>query len=151
MPRYIIIGSMLRAIKVLDTVLVICIGLYIVVVQNPVIAANVKQALVFDWLFFTATDNIMFIGKLKGCSHHALLNFNLEPSMLLMERSAERYPYITSVIMEFLRYSVDEYFPSMRDYMAKCVATGMRIMLEKGVIRQDNRVQSNQSSVSHSL
>ncbi|KAI8141301.1 protein-domain-containing protein [Fennellomyces sp. T-0311] len=100
-PRYVIIGSMLRAIK------------------NPVIAANVRLALIFDWLFFTPTDNIMFI----------------EPSMLLMERSAERYPYITAVTMEFLRYSVDEYFPPMRDYMAKCVATGMRIMLDKGVIR----------------
>lgn len=55
--------------------------------------------------------------------------------MLLMERSAERYPYITSVIMEFLKNSVDEYFPPLKEYMARCVACGMRILLGKGVIR----------------
>ncbi|KAI9491517.1 integrator complex subunit 3 [Zychaea mexicana] len=100
-PRYVIIGSLLRGIK------------------NPVVAANVRLALIFDWLFFTPTDNIMFI----------------EPSMLLMERSAERYPYITAVIMDFLRCTVEDYYPPMRDHMAKCVATGMRVMLEKGVLR----------------
>ncbi|KAI9317862.1 protein-domain-containing protein [Dichotomocladium elegans] len=100
-PRYVVIGSMLRGIK------------------NPVVAANVKAALVFDWLFFTANDNIMFI----------------EPSMLLMERSAERYPYITAIIMEFLKHAVEDYFPPLRDYMANCVSCGMRVMLEKGVIR----------------
>lgn len=55
--------------------------------------------------------------------------------MLLMERSAERYPYITSVIMEFLKNSVDEYFPPLKEYMAQCVACGMRVLLGKGVIR----------------
>lgn len=55
--------------------------------------------------------------------------------MLLMERSAERYPYITSFIMEFLKHSVDDYFPPLRDYMARCVACGMRVLLSKGVIR----------------
>lgn len=46
-PRYVIIGSMLRSIK------------------NKTIVANVKMALIYDWLFFTPTDNIMFIGKVK--------------------------------------------------------------------------------------
>lgn len=55
--------------------------------------------------------------------------------MLLMERSAERYAHITSVIMEYLRQSVDEYFPPLRDYMASCVACGMKVLLSKGVIR----------------
>ncbi|KAF7721317.1 Integrator complex subunit 3 [Apophysomyces ossiformis] len=100
-PRYVVIGSMLRAIK------------------NNVVAANVKMALVYDWLFFTASDNIMFI----------------EPAMLLMERSVERYPYITSIIIEFLRLSVNEYYPPMKDYMEQCVSCGMQIMLSKGVIR----------------
>ena len=58
--------------------------------------------------------------------------------MLLMERSAERYPYITMVFMEFLKYSVDEYFPPMRSNMAKSVATGMRVMIDKGVLRYEN-------------
>ncbi|KAG0184656.1 Integrator complex subunit 3 [Apophysomyces sp. BC1034] len=59
----------------------------------------------------------------------------LEPAMLLMERSAERYPYISSIIMEFLKLSVDEYYPPMKDYMARCVSCGMQTMLSKGVIR----------------
>ncbi|KAI8376412.1 protein-domain-containing protein [Radiomyces spectabilis] len=100
-PRYVIIGSMLRAIK------------------SPVVTANVKTALIYDWLFFTALDNLMFI----------------EPAMLLMERSAERYPHITSSLVEFLKFSMDEYYPPMREYMKRSIACGMRIMLEKGVIR----------------
>ncbi|KAI8078947.1 protein-domain-containing protein [Gilbertella persicaria] len=100
-PRYVIIGSMMRSIK------------------SNVVLTNVKTALVYDWLFFTSTDNIMFI----------------EPAMLLMERSAERYPGITALIMEFLKKSVDEYFPPLRDYMASCVTCGMRVLLNKGVIR----------------
>lgn len=100
-PRYVIIGSMIRSIK------------------NQTVLANVKTALIYDWLFFISTDNIMHI----------------EPAMLLMERSAERYPQITSVIMQFLKHSVDEYFPPLKDYMAKCVACGMRVLLGKGVIR----------------
>jgi integrator complex subunit 3 len=55
--------------------------------------------------------------------------------MLLMERSAERYPQITATMMEFLKYSVDRYFPPLKDYMARCVACGMRVLLNKGVIR----------------
>ncbi|KAI8970594.1 protein-domain-containing protein [Pilobolus umbonatus] len=100
-PRYIVIGSMIRNIK------------------NPVVAASVKTALIFDWLFFTSADNIMFI----------------EPAMLLMERSAERYPYITGMIMEFLKHSVDEFYPPMKSYMAQCVSCGMQVILNKGVIR----------------
>ncbi|CEP17729.1 hypothetical protein [Parasitella parasitica] len=100
-PRYVIIGSMIRTIK------------------SKIVAANVRTALIFDWLFFKPVDNIMFI----------------EPAMLLMERSAERYPSITANLMEFLKYSVDRYFPPMKDYMAQCVACGMRVLLSKGVIR----------------
>lgn len=55
--------------------------------------------------------------------------------MLLMERSAERYPQITATMMEFLKFSVDRYFPPLKDYMAQCVACGMRVLLNKGVIR----------------
>ncbi|KAG1107835.1 hypothetical protein G6F42_016219 [Rhizopus arrhizus] len=59
----------------------------------------------------------------------------IEPAMLLMERSAERYAHITASLMQFLKRSVDEYFPPMKDYMSQCVACGMRVMLSKGVIR----------------
>ncbi|CEI97081.1 hypothetical protein RMCBS344292_11222 [Rhizopus microsporus] len=100
-PRYVVIGSLIRSVK------------------SNVVAANIKLALIYDWLFFTSNDNIMFI----------------EPAMLLMERSAERYPYITAMLMEFLKYAVDEYYPPMKEYMAKCVLCGMKVMLSKGVIR----------------
>jgi hypothetical protein len=90
--------------------------------KSNVVAANIKLALIYDWLFFTSTDNIMFI----------------EPAMLLMERSAERYPYITAMLMEFLKYAVDEYYPPMKEYMAKCVSCGMKVMLSKGVIRLES-------------
>ncbi|ORE00953.1 hypothetical protein BCV72DRAFT_246293 [Rhizopus microsporus var. microsporus] len=100
-PRYVVIGSLIRSVK------------------SNVVAANIKLALIYDWLFFTSNDNIMFI----------------EPAMLLMERSAERYPYITAMLMEFLKYAVDEYYPPMKEYMSKCVSCGMKVMLSKGVIR----------------
>ena len=90
--------------------------------KSNVVAANIKLALIYDWLFFTLNDNIMFI----------------EPAMLLMERSAERYPYITAMLMEFLKYAVDEYYPPMKEYMAKCVLCGMKVMLSKGVIRLES-------------
>lgn len=59
----------------------------------------------------------------------------IEPAMLLTERSAERYPFITGTIFEFLMFSVEEYYPPMRDYMLKCVSCGMTQILAKGVIR----------------
>ncbi|KAL0081191.1 integrator complex subunit 3 [Phycomyces blakesleeanus] len=100
-PRYVIIGSMIRAIK------------------STTVSANVKLALIYDWLFFKPTDNIMFI----------------EPAVLLMEKSAERYPYITSIIMEFLKFSVDEYYPPLKEKMAQSVACSMKTSISKGVIR----------------
>lgn len=100
--------------------------------------ANVKLALVFDWLYFTPTDNIMFIGKHSSCYYPEFLADVLpEPSMLLMERSAERYPYITAMIMEYLKHAADKYYPPMRDYIRGCITCGMRTMLEKGVIRYE--------------
>lgn len=117
-PRYVVIGSMLRSIK------------------NNVVAANVKTAIIFDWLFFTPNDNIMFIGKYKHISSKVnIYQAMLEPAMLLIERSAERYPAITAVMIEFLKYSVDKYFPPLKEYMARCVSCGMGVLINKGVIR----------------
>ena len=56
--------------------------------------------------------------------------------MLLVERSAERYPSITSSTLRFLKQSVEEYFPRLKEVMSQNVALGMRTMLEKKVIRQ---------------
>ncbi|ORZ24452.1 protein-domain-containing protein [Absidia repens] len=100
-PRYVVIGNMIRGIK------------------SPMVAANVKTALIYDWLFFTPNDNIMFI----------------EPAMLLMERSVERYPLITSSLLEFINHSVNEYYKPMNDYMISGIKNGMQAMLSKTVIR----------------
>ncbi|CAO3600404.1 unnamed protein product [Absidia cylindrospora] len=100
-PRYVVIGNLLRGIK------------------SPMVAANVKTALIYDWLFFTPNDNIMFI----------------EPAMLLMERSVERYPSITSSLFEFINHSVNEYYKPMNDYMISGIRNGMQSMLSKTVIR----------------
>ncbi|RUS16646.1 protein-domain-containing protein, partial [Endogone sp. FLAS-F59071] len=100
-PRYVVIGAMIRAVK------------------DPVIASNVKLALIYDWLFFKEGDNIMWI----------------EPAMLLMERSVERYPYITTILMEYLKFTIDEYHPPIRDYIAQCIAFGMKELIRVGVIR----------------
>lgn len=55
--------------------------------------------------------------------------------MLLMERSVERYPYITTILMEYLKFTIDEYHPPIRDHIAQCVAFGMKELIRVGVIR----------------
>ncbi|KAF9581035.1 Integrator complex subunit 3, partial [Lunasporangiospora selenospora] len=101
-PRWVLIGGVLRAIK------------------SNVTAANVKLALFYDWLFYDpAKDNIM----------------NIEPAMLLMERSLERYPYITSILFEFLHFVTENYYPPLRDRIHLHVQQAGQALVEKGVIR----------------
>ncbi|KAL1918589.1 uncharacterized protein VTP21DRAFT_2611 [Calcarisporiella thermophila] len=101
-PRYVIIGNLMRTIKSHTT------------------SSNAKLTLFFDWLFFDpAVDNIM----------------NIEPAMLLIERSLSTYPATSNMLLEFLRFTIDEYFPPLRDRLFAGVQASMRIMLEKGVIR----------------
>ncbi|KAF9438747.1 Integrator complex subunit 3 [Entomortierella beljakovae] len=101
-PRYVIIGSLVRCIK------------------TNVAAANAKLALFYDWLFYDPSkDSIM----------------NIEPAMLLMERSAERYPYITTILLEFLHFTIENYHLPLRDYIHKHVAMAAQAIVDKGVIR----------------
>ncbi|KAG0284795.1 Integrator complex subunit 3 [Linnemannia gamsii] len=87
---------------------------------SPVTASNVKLALMYDWLFFEpARDSIM----------------NIEPAMLLMERSIERAPYITAVMMEFLFFAIENYYPPLREYIQEHVAKAAQSIADKGVIR----------------
>ncbi|KAF9130899.1 Integrator complex subunit 3 [Mortierella sp. GBA39] len=101
-PRYALIQTFLRNIR------------------SPVTAANVKLALMYDWLFFEPLrDSIM----------------NIEPAMLLMERSLERAPYLTAIMMEFLFFAIENYCPPLREYIQEHVAKAAQSITEKGVIR----------------
>ncbi|KAF8949267.1 Integrator complex subunit 3 [Haplosporangium gracile] len=89
-------------------------------IRSPVAASNVKLALMYDWLFFEPTrDSIM----------------NIEPAMLLMERSVERAPYLTAIMMEFLFFAIENYCPPLREYIQEHVAKAAQSIVEKGVIR----------------
>ncbi|ORZ20083.1 protein-domain-containing protein [Lobosporangium transversale] len=89
-------------------------------IKSNVSAANVKLALFYDWLFYDPSkDSIM----------------NIEPAMLLMERSVERYPYMTAILLEFLQFTVDNYYPPLREYIQKHVGMAAQALVEKGVIR----------------
>ncbi|KAG0271175.1 Integrator complex subunit 3, partial [Linnemannia exigua] len=101
-PRYVLIGGLLRNIR------------------SNVTAANVKLALMYDWLFFEpGRDSIM----------------NIEPAMLLMERSVERALYLTAILVEFLYFTVENYYPPLREYIQEHVAKAAQTIVEKGVIR----------------
>ncbi|KAF9358449.1 Integrator complex subunit 3 [Mortierella sp. AD094] len=98
----------------------VIIGGLIRFIKTNVAAANVKLALFYDWLFYDPSkDSIM----------------NIEPAMLLMERSVERYPYITSILLEFLHFTVENYHPPLREYIHKHVGMAAQAIVEKGVIR----------------
>lgn len=62
-------------------------------------------------------------------------NIHVEPAILLMERSIKHHPYITAMLVEFLRFAVDYYHPRLSDHILKSVGTGMKELLRKGVIK----------------
>ncbi|KAF9286494.1 Integrator complex subunit 3 [Mortierella alpina] len=89
-------------------------------VKSNVAAANIKLALFFDWLFYDpAMDNIM----------------NIEPAMLLMEKSVERYGYLTAILLEFLSFVTEHYYPPLREEIQKHVRLAGESLVDKGVIR----------------
>ena len=63
--------------------------------------------------------------------------------MLLMERSVERYPYITAILLEFLHFTVENYHPPLRDYIHKHVGMAAQELVDKGVIRYEEEGSSS--------
>jgi len=55
--------------------------------------------------------------------------------MLLMERSVERAPYMTAIFLEFLYFTIEHYYPPLREYIQEHVAKAAQSIVEKGVIR----------------
>ncbi|KAJ1649732.1 hypothetical protein IWQ61_009272 [Dispira simplex] len=101
-PRYVILGTLLRSVK------------------SPVTASNIKLALFYDWFFYDPNvDSIM----------------NIEPAVLLMERSLDKYAFFTEILMEFLDFTVKEYYSPMSSVLQAHVAMAMEDLLSKTVIK----------------
>ncbi|KAJ3083022.1 Integrator complex subunit 3, partial [Quaeritorhiza haematococci] len=104
----------------------VVLGWLLVPLKFNTYGASVKLALFYDWLFYDPrVDNIM----------------NIEPAMLLMDKSAEKYPYITTTLLDFLKHTVDEYYPPMAVEIHAHVGMAMRTILEKGVISADETIR----------
>ncbi|PKU84356.1 integrator complex subunit 3 [Dendrobium catenatum] len=81
--------------------------------------ANVKLALLYDWMFFDEkVDNIM----------------NIEPAMLLMVNSVNQYIDITHTLLEFLFLLVDNYDVQRRELVFKGVSNSFSLLVRKGVV-----------------
>ncbi|PRQ49916.1 putative integrator complex subunit 3 [Rosa chinensis] len=84
------------------------------------VQANVKLALLYDWLFFDErVDTIM----------------NIEPAMLLIVYSIPRYIDVTHTLLEFLFLLVDSYDVEHKDIIIRGVSSSLRVLVKKGVIR----------------
>lgn len=66
-----------------------------------------------------------------------LCTLTIEPAMLLMERSLDRAPYLTAIMMEFLFFAIENYCPPLREYIQEHVAKAAQSITEKGVIRYE--------------
>ncbi|KAI0225609.1 hypothetical protein L0F63_007412 [Massospora cicadina] len=96
------------------------IGCLLKEVRDPVIAADCKLSLFYDWFFFDRNlDSIM----------------NIEPGLLLMANSVDAHPYLSELLIEFLSFANAEYFPGQSELIHKGLDSAMELLLEKGVLR----------------
>jgi len=91
--------------------------------RNAHVQQNARQALFYDWLFYTPTkDNIM----------------NLEPAALLLMNTLQKEPPFVAALSEHLMVSTDNYlvnyYPQMREEVRKSVHLASKLMLEKKVV-----------------
>lgn len=101
-PRWAVIGWLLKSCR------------------NNYIEANVKLALLYDWLFFDERiDKVM----------------NIEPAMLLMMYSLPHYAEITNSLLEFLFLLVDNYDVKHKELIMKGVLSSFSCLISKGVIQ----------------
>lgn len=95
------------------------IGWLLKMARTEWVAANCKLALFLDWLFFDPrVDSIM----------------NIEPAVLLMLYSLQRYPDITESLAEFLVLLEELYFPNERARISRGISNAFAAILEKGVV-----------------
>ncbi|XP_051114954.1 uncharacterized protein LOC127240359 isoform X2 [Andrographis paniculata] len=80
------------------------------------VAANLKLALFYDWLFFDEKmDSIM----------------NIEPAVLLMVHSIPRYIDITHTLLEFLFMLLDNYDVERKAIVSRGISTAFQTLVRK--------------------
>ncbi|KAJ2005964.1 Integrator complex subunit 3 [Coemansia thaxteri] len=98
----------------------VLVGGILRLVRAQAVAADAKLALFYDWLFYDplGADSIM----------------NVEPGVLLLARSADKYPFLTASFVEFLAFAADAYAPAMAPAARRSVGLVMRDAVGRGVI-----------------
>ncbi|MED6124719.1 hypothetical protein PIB30_061588 [Stylosanthes scabra] len=90
--------------------------------RSSYVERSVKLALFYDWLFFDErVDNVM----------------NIEPAILLMVHSVQKYIDITHNLLEFLLHLVDNYDVQVdnKGLIANGVSSALQLLAKKGVIQ----------------
>lgn len=95
------------------------IGWLLTSCTNPIVSANAKLALFYDWLFFDPLkDNIM----------------NIEPGILVMYHSIRNHPFVSGSLLDFLCRIIKNFSPAHEDKIRIGVYNSLRKILEKQVI-----------------
>lgn len=95
------------------------IGWLLTSCTNPIVSANAKLALFYDWLFFDPIkDNIM----------------NIEPGILVMYHSIRSHPFVTGSLLDFLCRIMKNFSPKHEEKIRSGVYNSFRKILEKQVI-----------------
>ncbi|KAJ1946715.1 hypothetical protein FBU59_001969 [Linderina macrospora] len=98
----------------------VLLGAILRLIRSQVVAANAKLALFYDWLFYDPqVDSIM----------------NIEPGVLIMARSLERYTHMTVTFIEFLGFTADAYCPNLANAIRRSIGLAMQDAVEKGVVQ----------------
>lgn len=94
------------------------IGWLLTSCTNPIVLANAKLALFYDWLFFDSVkDNIM----------------NVEPGILVMYHSIRNHPFVSATLLDFLCRVMKNFYPKSEDKIRAGVYNSLRKILEKQV------------------
>lgn len=94
------------------------IGWLLTSCTNPIVLANAKLALFYDWLFFDPIkDNIM----------------NVEPGILVMYHSIRNHPFVSGTLLDFLCRIMKNFSPRLEDKIRTGVYNSLRKILEKQV------------------
>lgn len=90
---------------------------------NPIVLANAKLALFYDWLFFDPMkDNIM----------------NVEPGILVMYNTIRNFPSVSTSLLDFLCRIMKNFYPKIEDKIRTGVYNSLRKILEKQVSNRSN-------------
>lgn len=91
------------------------IGWLLTSCTNPIVLANAKLALFYDWLFFDPQkDNIM----------------NVEPGILVMYHSIRNHPFVSGSLLDFLCRIIKNFSPKHEDQIRAGVYNSLRKILE---------------------